>query len=77
MKYVIILGDGMADEPIPSLNGKTPLQAADTPTFDYMAPRSRMGMLKTVPEDSIQEVRWLICRCSATTFRQRLRAVAL
>lgn len=37
MKYVIILGDGMADEPIPSLNGKTPLQAADTPTFDYMA----------------------------------------
>ena len=50
MKYVIILGDGMADEPIPSLNGKTPLQAADTPTFDYMAPRSRMGMLKTVPE---------------------------
>lgn len=50
MKYVIILGDGMADEPIPSLNGKTPLQAADTPTFDYMAPGSRMGMLKTVPE---------------------------
>ncbi len=50
MKYVIILGDGMADEPIPSLNGKTPLQAADTPTFDYMASRSRMGMLKTVPE---------------------------
>ena len=50
MKYVIILGDGMADEPIPSLTGKTPLQAADTPTFDYMAPRSRMGMLKTVPE---------------------------
>lgn len=50
MKYVIILGDGMADEPIPSLNGKTPLQAADTPTFDYMAPMSRMGMLKTVPE---------------------------
>lgn len=50
MKYVIILGDGMADEPIDSLGGKTPLQAADTPTFDYMASHSRMGMLKTVPD---------------------------
>lgn len=49
MKYVIILGDGMADESIPSLGGRTPLQAADTPTFDRIAPMSKMGMLKTVP----------------------------
>ncbi len=49
MKYVIILGDGMADEPIVSLENRTPLQAAKTPTFDYMAPHSKMGLLKTVP----------------------------
>ena len=37
MKYVIILGDGMADEPIESLGGKTPLQAAHKPVMDEMA----------------------------------------
>ena len=50
MKYLIILGDGMADEPIAELEGKTPLQYANTPTLDYMAKRSRMGLLKTVPK---------------------------
>lgn len=50
MKYLIILGDGMADESIPSLGGKTPLEAAITPAFDRMASLSRMGMLKTVPD---------------------------
>lgn len=50
MKYLIILGDGMADEPIAELEGKTPLQYANTPTLDYMAKRSRMGILKTVPK---------------------------
>ncbi|MDD6621755.1 MAG: cofactor-independent phosphoglycerate mutase [Bacteroidales bacterium] len=49
MKRVIILGDGMADEPIEELGGKTPLQYAETPTFDWLAKHSRMGMLKTVP----------------------------
>lgn len=49
MKYVIILGDGMADEPIAELGMKTPLQYANTPTFDKMAPQSKMGLLKTVP----------------------------
>ena len=34
MKYIIVLGDGMADEPIPSLGGRTPIQAADTPAMD-------------------------------------------
>ena len=51
MKYLIILGDGMADEPIAELEGKTPLQYANTPTLDYMAKRSRMGLLKTVPKE--------------------------
>ena len=49
MKRVIILGDGMADEPIEELGGKTPLQYAETPTFDWLAKHSRLGMLKTVP----------------------------
>ncbi|MEG0560534.1 MAG: cofactor-independent phosphoglycerate mutase [Muribaculaceae bacterium] len=49
MKYIIILGDGMADEPIPEFDGLTPLQAANTPTMDWLAFNSRMGMLNTVP----------------------------
>lgn len=50
MKHIIILGDGMADERIASLGGRTPLEAAKTPALDRMAPFSKMGMLKTVPE---------------------------
>lgn len=50
MKYVIILGDGMADEPIESLGDKTPLQAADTPYMDQLAQCGRSGMLNTIPE---------------------------
>lgn len=50
MKYVIILGDGMADEPIESLGGKTILEAANTPYMDELAKVSEIGMVKTVPE---------------------------
>ena len=50
MKYIVILGDGMADEPQEALGGKTPLEAADTPAMDEMAPRSEIGLLKTIPE---------------------------
>lgn len=50
MKYIIVLGDGMADEPIASLGGKTPLQAADTPHMDWLAAHGRNGRLNTVPE---------------------------
>lgn len=50
MKYIIILGDGMADEPIQSLGNKTPLQVADTPHLDQLAQMGRSGMLKTVPD---------------------------
>ncbi len=50
MKYIIVLGDGMADEPIASLGGKTPLQAADTPHMDWLAAHGRSGRLNTVPE---------------------------
>ncbi|MGN0232485.1 MAG: cofactor-independent phosphoglycerate mutase [Muribaculaceae bacterium] len=50
MKYLIILGDGMADEPIAELGGMTPIEAADTPSFDRLARQSRMGLLNTVPD---------------------------
>lgn len=50
MKYIIILGDGMADEPIAELGGKTPLEAASTPHMDWLAKHSRLGLLNTVPQ---------------------------
>lgn len=50
MKYIIILGDGMADRPVASLGGLTPLQAADTPNMDKLAGMGRSGMLKSVPD---------------------------
>lgn len=50
MKHIVILGDGMADEPIDSLNGKTPLQAANTPYMDILASKGVCGTLNTVPE---------------------------
>ncbi|MEA4903306.1 MAG: cofactor-independent phosphoglycerate mutase [Petrimonas sp.] len=50
MKYIIILGDGMADEPIAKLGNKTPLQAAKTPYMDELAQKGRSGMLDTIPE---------------------------
>ena len=49
MKYVIILGDGMSDEPIEALGGKTPLEAADTPVMDELASKGTMGMVQNVP----------------------------
>lgn len=49
MKYVIILGDGMADEPVTSLNGQTPLQYAQTPMMDELATVSEVGLVQTIP----------------------------
>ncbi len=50
MKYIVVLGDGMADYPVEELNNKTPIQYASTPTIDYMAKHGIIGMVKTVPE---------------------------
>lgn len=50
MKHIIILGDGMADEPIASLGGKTPLQYARTPYMDRLARLGVTGRLKTVAD---------------------------
>ncbi len=50
MKYVIVLEDGMADEPIEALGGKTPLAAANTPNLDRLSKLSDIGMVHTIPE---------------------------
>lgn len=50
MKYVIVLGDGMADEPIEAIGGMTPLEYAKTPELDRLAKMSELGMVRTIPE---------------------------
>ena len=50
MKYIIVLGDGMADRPIEELGGKTPLEYADTPVMDELSKKSEIGLLHTIPE---------------------------
>ena len=50
MKYVVVLGDGMADEPVPRLNGRTPLAYADTPALDALSRKSEIGMVSTIPK---------------------------
>jgi 2,3-bisphosphoglycerate-independent phosphoglycerate mutase len=49
-KYLVILGDGMADEPLAELGGKTPLEYAHTPHMDRIAGEGCMGMVQTVPD---------------------------
>jgi 2,3-bisphosphoglycerate-independent phosphoglycerate mutase len=49
MKYIILLGDGMADKPVAQLGGKTCLEAADTPNLDQLASLGQVGMVHTVP----------------------------
>ena len=51
MKYLLIIGDGMADYSIPELDGKTPLQAAYKPHMDAIAAKGRSGLIKNVPDD--------------------------
>ena len=50
MKYVVVLGDGMADMPIEALGGKTPLAYAKTPVMDKLSKLSEIGMVHTIPE---------------------------
>lgn len=49
-KYIVVLGDGMADEPIESLSGKSPLEYADTPALDRLSKLSEIGLVHTIPE---------------------------
>ena len=50
MKYIVVLGDGMSDEPIQSLGGKTPLAYAKTPVMDELSRKSEIGLVQTIPE---------------------------
>lgn len=50
MKYIVMLGDGMADHPVEKLDGKTPLQVAKKPNMDFIAQNGLCGIVKTVPQ---------------------------
>ena len=50
MKFVLVIGDGMADDPLPELDGKTPLQYAKTPAMDRLASAGVTGSVRTIPE---------------------------
>ncbi len=50
MKYLVLLGDGMADLPIDKLGGKTPMECAKKPLIDYMASKGEVGMVNITPE---------------------------
>ncbi len=50
MKYVLIVGDGMADYPVPELGNKTPLQVAHKPNMDAIAAKGKNGLIKNVPD---------------------------
>jgi len=51
MKYIVLVGDGMADYPIPELGGITPLAAANIPNMDFIAKHGKCGVAKTIPEN--------------------------
>ena len=53
MKYVVVLYDGMADYPVPALDGKTPMMCANKPLFDSLAKKAEVGLVKTV-HDSLK-----------------------
>ncbi|MEG1847695.1 MAG: cofactor-independent phosphoglycerate mutase [Lachnospiraceae bacterium] len=50
MKYIVVLGDGMADEPIAQLENKTPLEYAKTPTMDALSKQAEIGLVHTIPK---------------------------
>ena len=50
MKYALLVGDGMADYPVPELRGRTPLEAARTPHMDLLAREGIGGLVRTIPQ---------------------------
>ena len=55
MKYLVLIPDGMADEKIPSLNNKTPMEAADKTCMDTLCKKSVVGLVSNVPEGMVPE----------------------
>ncbi len=51
MKFILIVGDGMADYPVPELGNKTPLQVANKPNMDSIAAQGQSGLIRTVPDE--------------------------
>lgn len=51
MKYIVLVPDGMADEPIEQLGGKTPLEVADTPNMDFVVANGMLAEASTIPSD--------------------------
>ena len=51
MKYILLIGDGMADNPVPELDNRTPLEAGDKPFIDSIAVKSQLGSVMNVPRD--------------------------
>ncbi len=51
MKYIVLVGDGMADYPIPELGDLTPLAAANIPNMDFIAKHGKCGVAKTIPDN--------------------------
>ncbi len=49
-KYILLVPDGMADRPMPELDGKTPMEVAEKPNMDLLAANGRVGMVQTIPE---------------------------
>lgn len=50
VKYILLIPDGMADRPIPELDGKTPMQVARKPNMDWLAAKGQVGVVNTIPE---------------------------
>jgi 2,3-bisphosphoglycerate-independent phosphoglycerate mutase len=61
MKYLLVIGDGMADYPVPELGNKTPLQTAHKPNMDSIAARGRNGLIKNVPDEMAPGSETAIC----------------
>ncbi|MGE5554666.1 MAG: cofactor-independent phosphoglycerate mutase [Methanocella sp.] len=61
MKYILVVGDGMSDYPIPELGNKTPLQAANKPNMDAIAAKGKSGLIKTVPDECVPGSETAIC----------------
>jgi 2,3-bisphosphoglycerate-independent phosphoglycerate mutase len=61
MKYILVVGDGMSDYPVPELKNRTPLQAAAKPNMDAIAAKGRSGLIKNVPDECVPGSETAIC----------------
>lgn len=66
MKYIVVLGDGMADLPIDEFSGQTPMEAAEKPYMNYLAAHGTCGMAKPCPTICLPAAIQPICRSWGT-----------